>query len=806
MVDAWELDELSEPLADLVLDATAPLGARESAGHALSRFGTPAARARLKPLIAGSPDDPNENLKGIALRCNYPERLTVPELLAALTPLRRRTYGGAYSSFLYSLDSEQFDASGFLVEGLAWARSVVRADPTADSDSRTRIARRIARASLHELGDSEVEAGLSALLLQASRLYAPSPLSLPRGLLAANEAADGQQSILNEPDDVRRRLFALIVRDASERSEIYWMVREPARLLAPTDLQWLLARAVDDSLSMRDRAGYAELARMVPWEDEAKCVDQWLAVRDREPAKSRLPFPLFIDLESEEAKWEREQYERAKATPATAQLEDPIEQQLQEALRLAEEKNVRYFIAVAQLLTVTSADPHHFGFERFLTKTERWRSATDATRTRIVAAAKQLMLIETEEPENAKDASLSAIRGGYMQAAWLLAECDPGWLDSQPVEWWHRWSWYFIRELHPHLLDEDDEPKRQLFLKLFNRAGDDVIVAMSTLAKAADTGARSLLSGILDLCRDMAPPKLDQTLSDLMMAGAVGLPSIGRIARFILSRDADLALQACYAQLTGSTASDPDAVSVTAAVALLSEKPGESWSQVAAHLRAHPDLAPRILGEYSQRERFRGRSEGQAGAAADSFSVKQAGELAVLFIEFYPYDSDPVHDGAYHVGPNESARHLRDRLIGWLSEQREPDAVDALKAIERRFGNRYPGLRRPRATAERGYRLSRWVPIAPESVAALLAALEKRLIRSNEDALDAVEAAVEAYGYRLRHSSPSDLEDLWNRPRGERPTPKEEERASDKLCTAIRDYFQAYAVIADREVYRSFVG
>src|SRR5439155_25509196 len=113
MVDAWELAALSEPLADLVLDTTAPLGARQSAGYGLSRFGTGPARARLKPLIAGGADDPNQDLKGIALRCNYPERLTVPELLAALTPQRRRTYGGAYSSFLYQLDSEHFDSTGF---------------------------------------------------------------------------------------------------------------------------------------------------------------------------------------------------------------------------------------------------------------------------------------------------------------------------------------------------------------------------------------------------------------------------------------------------------------------------------------------------------------------------------------------------------------------------------------------------------------------------------------------------------------------------------------------------------------------
>ena len=799
MVDAWELIELSEPLADLVLDPTAPLGARESAGHALSRFGTAAARSRLKPLIAGVAEDRSENLKGIALRCNYPEGLTVPELLAALTPLRRRNYGGAYSSFLYELNSRRFDAGGFRVEGLTWAQSVIAADPNAESDSRTRLARRIARAALHELDDPAVEAGLSSLLLHAAHAYAASPLSAPSRVLGDDGAGFDNDAIASWSPEIRRRLFALIVRDVTERSEMWWLVREPARLLSPTDLEWLLSQAADKSIPMDQRQGYAELALMVPWDDEAKWVERWLAVR-HEPAVSRLPFRLVIDLTSEEARREREQYRRTNVSAATVQLEQSIDGRLQEALTLAEQTDPRYFVAVSQLLTVSSTDPHHYAFERFLTKTARWGSTTDATRARVVTAAKQLLSTEAAEPENAKDEPLSTIRSGYMQAVWLLAELDSAWLDLQSDEWWHRWSWYFVRELHPNLADEEDEPKRLLLRRLFSRVGDDVIAAIDTLAKAGDTASSGLLSGLLDLCADTAPPGLDETLSALMMSRTIGVPSIGRIARFVLDRDADRALQACYAMLAGTTAADPDAVSVRAAVALLSERPGASWPQVAARLRARPDLAPRILGEYAQGERFRARSEDQAGSAANSFSVKQAGELALLLIESYPYDTDPVHDAAYWVGPNEAARQFRDRLIGWLSEQRDRAAVDALRAIEQRFGGKYPGLRRPRATAERAYRLSRWVPIAPESVAALLAASEQRLIRSSEDALDAVVAAVEGYAYRLRHSSPSDLEDLWNRPRGGRPTPKEEERASDKLCTAIRDYLQAHALTADREV------
>jgi hypothetical protein len=63
--------------------------------------------------------------------------------------------------------------------------------------------------------------------------------------------------------------------------------------------------------------------------------------------------------------------------------------------------------------------------------------------------------------------------------------------------------------------------------------------------------------------------------------------------------------------------------------------------------------------------------------------------------------------------------------------------------------------------------------------------------------LDGVVAAIEHYEDQLRQGS---LDDLWNRPRRGQPSPKEEERVSDKLCAAIHDYFRDYAVGAKREV------
>jgi hypothetical protein len=74
------------------------------------------------------------------------------------------------------------------------------------------------------------------------------------------------------------------------------------------------------------------------------------------------------------------------------------------------------------------------------------------------------------------------------------------------------------------------------------------------------------------------------------------------------------------------------------------------------------------------------------------------------------------------------------------------------------------------------------------------------LVRSERDALEGVREAIALYGRDLHHKSPSNVEDLWNIPKRGAPTPKAEERVSDKLCEAIRRYFEQFAVTADREV------
>lgn len=801
LIDSWGLGSISDALADLVLDVTAPLNSRKAAGYALAKAGTPEARQRLLPLIAGGPDDEDLDLKGLALRCNWPGGLTVPDLLSALTLPSRPNYFGAYASFLYSLHLDEFDARGHRLLGLRWARQFIRQHD--DSEATSRIARRIAIAATDEIDEPGIAESLADLILDAAEMHAGSPLMMRRRLfLGDTETEDAAPVFAARPAARRKLIDAIAARATKEQAHWWWAVGEIQGLLLPDDFPWLIERATALALPMVQRENYAKLAKTLPWRGSVAGIEAWFAARETEPIASQFPYPLSIALDSEEAAEARRDHaesERLSRPVRRKRLRPRPAKRVEQVLALSEIQDARFFLDLCRELTLEEYS-FHYGFARFLTTTPGWMAADEGTRNRIINSAKRYLDAASDEPQSARNQPLTAILPGPMAAIWLVMECDPGWIDSLPEDWWRRWAWYILRELHPHLIGESEEPKQSLLRKLQERAPAEVRASLESLATSAGAGTRDLLQSLLGALDEIEDVELDALLSTLMVAGDIPDDRVGDVAEFILSRSGDQALAACLSRLDATEVTKREDAAIQAAVALLCEQTQVAWSSVFELLERRPDLAARVLGDsaHGGHSRFRRNLDEDRSGLAD-LPAGQIAELVSLLFEVFP-GAAPLHTRVYSPGPDDSARHLRDRLISRLGEQRDLEAVEALRALERKFGTKHPWLRRPRAAAERSYRLSRWVPLPPGVVAEVLSATGKRLVRSGRDAVDGVEAAITSYARDLRHDSPSDLEDLWNLPTQGPPTPKTEERVSDKLCIAVRRYFRDFAVVADREV------
>ena len=435
---------LHPDLADLVLDCTAPLHPRVSAGYVLERSAVREIKRQLYPLIHGSSEDPDDELKGVALRCCWPDDLSTSELLQVLKPWCDRSFHGAYAGFLLHLDQAGFDAEDDRIEGLLWAKSTLKAGH--NSNPLIRLAQRIAHGALKEIANEATAEALTDLLWESARLHAEPPLK-PITRYGISDGETKTSAPLIGQQKPRRILLDRLIAREGEDWILLWIVFATPGLLILEDFPWLLEKACDVSRPPSECEKYAELARRLPFYSSHGSVEAWLRLRDQEPVKSKLNYPLSIELGSEQERLARDEHALLNHGPQPKhqkRLEPPPRVRVIRMLELAEIKDPRYFFNLCQEMTLTE-NSTHYGFQRFLTRTPGWQDAPPETRERIVHAAKRILTAETDEPETCRSIPLNTILVGYAEATWLVIDQDPDWMKQVPSEWWERWCWFFLR-------------------------------------------------------------------------------------------------------------------------------------------------------------------------------------------------------------------------------------------------------------------------------------------------------------------------------------------------------------------------
>jgi hypothetical protein len=802
LIRNWQLASMDGDLAELMLDDTAPLTARVSAGYSLLLLGTDDAKSRVKPLAFGCDGDTRDELRGLALRSNWPARMSVDELLNALVRPRDESYTGAYEIFLWQLDREGFRADGARVRGLVSAKQHL--STIGDADPGHRIVMRIAHAATGELDEPETVTALVDLLQHCVVGGFDSPLDAiyRRGRRdTAEDAAPESEAALQKNVTARRQLIEYLASAVEERADRRALIWQTPGLIAVEDFGWILSRAQDTTLPVPVRMALLELADSTPWRQQSHCIDTWLAVRDIEPIRSAMPYPTATQLDSDEATAQRAEwstYTGRRNRPARQLLAPPPRERVGILLDKCENEDPAWFNRLCDEMTL-EATSTRYDHERVLTQTPGWRDADDPTRARIVEAAKRFLSSGAQDaPEKCRDAELNSVLPGCMAAIWLLQEFAPDWFLARDIAWWRRWRWYILREIRINLSDEPSEPKIELLTRLYDADPEGFREELVRLASSIDERAASLLEDLLGMVYARPDTELDWMLLGALQDNRVSAGCVNRLSRFLLARCPDRALPVCTALLKQQERSVGDPPSVQAAIALLHVAHDVVWPELKSYFDKHPNQARVVLTAYADNRGLPDPMAGETRAPAMTTSVR--GELLEKLFELFPPDSDP------HVGPMrrldsvDMARHLRDRLLSNLAAGEDADAVASLRRLEHRFADRWPWLSRPRAEAERSFRLSRWRPLPIPTVAEMLSTNEKRLLHTVDDVLDGIEVAIDAYARAIRRDSGVSVDDLWNTPHGRPPTPKAEEHVSAKICAAIRQYFADYAVTTDREV------
>jgi hypothetical protein len=385
IAEACNVQALQGLLTDVVLDTSENQHIREQAAAALFRIADAQTLRRLLPCVTGQVGgDPQDELKGFALRALWPNHLTVEEVFAALTPPKHPSFFGSYKSFLWKQLLEFLPPSALPV-ALRWAA----AQPVLDEPGYAfrDVVAHLLRAAWNCLESPEVlEPFADAVALRLAEHVAVPGLE-----------RTGEGAIL---DAQRHRLCEAIVPcwlDRGTDPAILAFTQTP--LVLPSDLPWLIER-VRTSASPAHLGFWVAILRAIFRAEYPVHVDALLEAIPSCPALETALGPLFAPVEVHSAqaeamraeyrqwqKWQERRMEREKP------LEPPPQERIAILLSRVEAGELDAWWALNRELTLEPTSTHYGDeIESDLTTLPGWQAADSATRQRIRDAALQYLL------------------------------------------------------------------------------------------------------------------------------------------------------------------------------------------------------------------------------------------------------------------------------------------------------------------------------------------------------------------------------------------------------------------------------
>jgi hypothetical protein len=790
---------LQSELLALATDRGAHAYLRGRAVAALASCGDETVPATMLPFAKGHMGaDPNDELKGYALRLLWPGHLTANELFVLLTP-PNPGFVGAYVMFLTRTLPDTLKVADLPV-ALAWAKTFV-GEASHDGDYQ----RRSLADSIFVLGWRNLDqSGIIEPLLDyvLARLRPSHNLFGGTGLREAQAFSEG----LDADVDRRRRFLRAAAWRPPEQFDAYHLMR--SHLLRRDDLQWLLEispAAAHPDMALNADMVLAMIGAIVSLDDPPS----FSAVYDaaaRWPALWQMFRGVFegIPLTSADARQMRDnfemmkRFEERKPPPVTP----PPAERVAELLDLFEAGDWKAWWRLNRELTLTPLSTHYgTDLEYAISRMPGWQEADTVTRQRILSgAAGYLGAGETSVPEWIGTTSLYFNDLAAFRALLLLREFDMPAYHALTVETWRKWT-----------------------------------PAVVALPKMSGSEKAEFRSEVVADALAAAPVEFVQTVRELMKrervktaAAAAGQPPAPGTSFYLLREfegcwDNEALKDGMFAELRDSTNTEDQFSAILdmllkakfvpardLAVSLL-ETPGRehalaaavsaatywtpgAWPAVWKSVTADPDFAQTFFLRIAQHHRY-------GSSFFDVLDERQLAEIYVHLETIFPRSEDPQHaSGLVHgVGPREQLADMRDRIPPQIAARGNTAAVDAVRWIVAKLPQQ-PWLTFRLLEAERTMRMKTWAPLPPGALLALLSYRDRVLVQSPEDLSELVVGALREFEKDL-HGEQNPVRALWDRQQGGNTfRPVEEDAFSDSVRLFLRRLLVESGIVANREV------
>jgi hypothetical protein len=776
------LVEMQDLLLGIALDSQEHLPTRAVAVAALARIGDESRLKQLMPLAIGVAEDSSDMLKGEAMEALWPRLISAKDLFAALAPVRDRSRVGSYLMFLKNsllpgLKKED------LLQALYWVReqslpmdSLSPFKPLADEI--------IVKSLENEPGFNNIYGPLSEVLLAQSKSM--DHIQEPRLIGKA-------ESLLQ--DSARRQLMeGVISQEGDFNDKRDCLLYTQPRLARPEDLDWVLSK-VREATSEKAVRNWAELAYAIFYLGKPGHASSILTASVASPVLATVfrEFLGSVALDSEDASTRRQRYQAASGLqekkPKRKLLRRSPKVRIEGCLEDFEGGNLDAWWLLVQEMTLEDTSTHYMNeSEPRLVRLPGWRDADEATRVRILQAARVFVLLREATPQRwfGKAVFFRPDWAGY-KALCLLATEDSAFLAGLTSEIWRRWV--------PMVLGYPLGP-------VGTDSGDDAVLHEEMVARAYHQSPEAFL-GFLSKVIDRESRKydhlfilrrlrrcFDETLIAALCKRARQLRLGPGALRNILEKLIDL--RSSEAEKFARSLARPPipgapkrrARSLAAALALLGHAPDAGWQTLKLALAADSQWGRDLFEQV-------GNSYHGFQSVAQRLREDEVADLYLWLTREYPQQDDPEWSG--YIGPRHRIASFRDGLLNALRERGSSAACRELERLVRSIPE-LKFLKSYLLTARQNMLRKTWVPLSPPIFLQFSRHRGARLIRSADDLLEIILESLEKLQEKLQGKSFM-ARFLWDGLR-----PKVEEDLSDWIKVHLDEELRAAGIVALREV------
>lgn len=763
-----EETNLLPEIIGIAFDKSEPVHFRDNAANAIAKIGDKELKLKLMPLAKGEAgDDPDDELKVIALSALWPDHISSHELFSMLTKPKNSHFIGSYYMFISHELAKQLKQND-LPDALKWVEEHV---PT------------------NRIHDPFEKLSESIMKLAYENLDFPGVLDpFVKAVYSwLKEYDEYLGALFSENEEKRRRVILHIIPLFSNPDDALRMIFR--KIVLPSDFSWLIELFLSADADQAKRS-FLNLIRYLFDYNPQRMNEIFVACEKSEILRKTFSFfidPVQLDSpEAQRAKEEYYEYQELMQNRKRELLVPPPEERILQRLNLFESGELMAFWELTMELTL-EPDSTHYGsnFEPFVINLPGWKKADKNIKARILNASKKYVIDGNPSSEEwiGSDKINCSAMAGYKALLLLLTE-ERSFLDNIPSEIWKKWAPTILAYLTGSGSDED-KYYQALVEKAYIHASDEIINTLLILIdkenekydnlfilrKVENCWDEKMKSNLFKKIKDkrLKPKCWNHLLKKLFKHNVAGVREYADSLIFV-----------------PPPSCGDNRLKMRFSLHLLFIYYGRTvWPTISYIVHEDRNFGRELIEMIASEDRSYGTSQ-------KTFLEEQLSELYIWIHKEYP-DVEKENLNGFMTVPNYIA-DFKNGIINHLAARGTFEACDAISRIMKEFPE-LDWLKRTLGDAEKNARRGTWTPLKPNELLELVRDRKKRVIHTGDDLLNAIIESLEKLEKEILHGDIPAVEDIWDK-----NIPKDEKKFSDYITRYLRENLKDKPIIVNREV------